>query len=103
MPRFQGDNWTANLKLLDGLSALAREADCSMAQLALAWVLARGEHIVPIPGTTSLDHLAENAAAAEIHLAPAVIERLDTLINSRTVQGPRYNAVTQEEIDTEVE
>lgn len=103
MPRFQGENWEANVTLLDGMSQLAREADCSMAQLALAWVLSRGGHIVPIPGTTSLDHLAENAGASGVVLTEGVIERLDTLINSRTVHGPRYNAATQVEIDTEVE
>jgi len=101
MPRFQGDNFTKNLKLLDGFSAIARENDCTMAQLALAWLLAKAPHIVPIPGTTQLDHLAENAAAPDVRLLPGAMERTDALINARTVSGPRYNAATLPEIDTE--
>ena len=101
-PRFQGDNWAKNVKLLDGFAALAREADCTMAQLSLAWVLARGPHVIPIPGTTSLAHLEENVGAARLKLSAATIARIDTLINDSTVAGPRYNAATQTEIDTEV-
>lgn len=101
MPRFQGENFTRNLKLLDGFAALARENDCTMGQLALAWLLAKAPHVVPIPGTTRLDHLAENAAAADVRLTPAAIERMEALINTKTVSGPRYNATTLPEIDTE--
>ena len=101
MPRFQGENFTRNLGLLDGFSVLARENDCTMAQLALAWLLARAPHVVPIPGTTRFDHLAENAAAAGVHLLPGAFERADALINANTVSGPRYNATTLPEIDTE--
>lgn len=101
MPRFQGDNFTRNLKLLNGFAALARENDCTMGQLALAWLLARAPHVVPIPGTTRVDHLAENAAAADARLPPAAVERMELLINAQTVSGPRYNATTLPEIDTE--
>lgn len=101
MPRFQGDNFTRNLKLLNGFAALARETDCTMGQLALAWLLAKAPHVVPIPGTTRVDHLAENAAAADVRLTPAAIERMELLINAQTVSGPRYNATTLPEIDTE--
>jgi aryl-alcohol dehydrogenase-like predicted oxidoreductase len=101
MPRFEGENFAKNLKLLDGFAAIARANDCTMAQLALAWVLAQGDHIIPIPGTTRLDHLAENAAAADVRLSPESLARLDALINTRTVSGPRYNAATLPEIDTE--
>ena len=101
MPRFQEPNFTANLKLLNGFAALAREADCGMAQLALAWLLSQGEHLVPIPGTTSLDHLAENAAACNVVLSNEMRARLDVLINPDTVAGPRYPAAVQVEIDTE--
>ncbi len=79
----------------------AREAGCTPAQLALAWLLARGEHIVPIPGTTNLAHLEENAGAADIVLGSTNVARIDALINQRTVNGARYNAATQAEIDTE--
>jgi aryl-alcohol dehydrogenase-like predicted oxidoreductase len=101
MPRFQPDNFAANLKLLGGYTALATEAGCTPAQLALAWLLAKGPHIVPIPGTTSAAHLVENLGAAEVVLAPAIVDRLDALINRHTVAGPRYTASTQAEIDTE--
>lgn len=101
MPRFQGDNFTRNLKLLNGFAALARENDCTMGQLALGWLLAQAPHVVPIPGTTRVDHLAENAAAADVRLTPAAVERMELLINPQTVSGPRYNATTLPEIDTE--
>lgn len=101
MPRFQPDNYAANLRLLDGFEAIAGEVGCSMAQLALAWLLAKGEHVLPIPGTTSLDHLAGNAGAADVSLDADTVARLDALINQDTVAGPRYNAATQAEIDTE--
>lgn len=101
MPRFQAEHFTKNLQLLDGVAAIARENECTMGQLALAWLLAQGDYIVPIPGTTRLDHLEENAAAVDITLSAATSARLDALINPGTVSGPRYNAATQTEIDTE--
>jgi hypothetical protein len=102
MPRFQGDNWPKNLKLLDRFAAIARENDCTMAQLAMVWLFAKGDHIIPIPGTTSLAHLEENTRADSIKLSVQTIAKLDALINDKTVSGARYNAATQTEIDTEV-
>jgi aryl-alcohol dehydrogenase-like predicted oxidoreductase len=101
MPRFQSEHFPRNLALLDGLGALAREQGCTMGQLALAWALAQSDRIVPIPGTTRLDHLEENVGATEIRLDAATIDRLNALINPRTVSGARYNDATQKEIDTE--
>ncbi len=101
MPRFEPAAWAANLRLLDGYEALAREAGCTPAQLALAWLLSRGEHVVPIPGTTSVEHLLEDLGAAAVVPAPALLRRLDALVNQASVTGPRYNAATQAEIDTE--
>jgi aryl-alcohol dehydrogenase-like predicted oxidoreductase len=101
MPRFQGEHFEQNLRLLDGLATVAAGRGCTMAQLALGWLLTRGEDIVPIPGTTRLDHLEENARAADIRLDAETIERLNGLVNPRTVSGARYNAATQTEIDTE--
>ena len=100
MPRFQGGNWRSNLQLLEGFSAIARELGCTRAQLALAWTLAQRPFVTPIPGTTRLDHLKENAGG-DLPLSQEVLVRLDQLINPRTVQGPRYPAATQPEIDTE--
>lgn len=102
MPRFEPAAYTANLKLLPAYQAVANEVDCTPAQLALAWLLHRGEGIIPIPGTTSLGHLAENMAATDLRLSPAIMATLDSLINEKTVTGERYSAQSQSEVDTEV-
>ena len=101
MPRFQADHFPANLRLLDGVAALAREQGCTMGQLVLAWVLAQGSHIIPIPGTTSVAHLEENIGATGITLSRDMQDRLNGLINPRTVSGARYAPAVQAEIDTE--
>lgn len=101
MPRFEPDNYAANLKLLDTYGSLAQQAGCTPGQLALAWLLSKSEVVLPIPGTTQLDHLAQNIAAADIRLAPEMLEALDRLMNQATVAGRRYSQATQAEIDTE--
>lgn len=101
MPRFQSDHFAVNLKLLEGVSALAREQGCTMGQLALSWVLAQGSHIHPIPGTTSIAHLEENVGATTITLSRDMQNRLSALINPKTVSGARYAPAVQAEIDTE--
>ncbi|OGB00380.1 MAG: aldo/keto reductase [Burkholderiales bacterium RIFCSPHIGHO2_12_FULL_69_20] len=101
MPRFAPDHYAANLALLDDYAAIASGVGCSLAQLALAWLLAKGDHIVPIPGTTSLAHLEEDLGAAAVHLSPEVMARLDALFAPGAISGPRYNASNQAEIDTE--
>ncbi len=101
MPRFSPELYAKNLRLLEPYEAVAREVGCTPAQLALAWLLARGDHVVPIPGTTSEAHARQNLRAAEVTLPAHVMAQLDDLINARTVHGARYNAATQAEIDTE--
>jgi aryl-alcohol dehydrogenase-like predicted oxidoreductase len=101
MPRFHPDHYVTNLTLLDGYAHIAQDAGCSMAQLALAWVLSRGDAVVALPGTTQLAHLQENLGAAAVSLSPQVLQRLDALINRHTVAGARYNPATQAEVDTE--
>ncbi len=101
MPRFEVAAYAANLGLLDEFARLARATHASMAQLALAWVLARGEHVVVIPGTTCGAHLEENLGAAMVELQPALIAQLEVAINRHNVVGERYNAATQAEVDTE--
>ena len=101
MPRFAPDSNAVNLQLMPRYAALATEAGCTPAQLGLAWLLTRGEHVVAIPGTTNLAHLEENLAAGEVQLSESLVSRLDALINERTIVGDRYNAATQAEIDTE--
>jgi len=101
MPRFQAPHWGRNLELHGRVAALAREAGCTVAQLSLAWLLARGEHVLPIPGTTNPAHLRENVAAAGLALAPGVLDRLSALVGTATVAGERYGAQARGEVDTE--
>ena len=101
MPRFEPENYAANLALLPTYKALADEAGCTPAQLALAWLLHKAPHILPIPGTTSVEHLKEDLAAADVTLSPQLIARVEALINEQTVHGNRYNAQARSEVDTE--
>ena len=87
-PRFQGANFQKNLDLASRVQALAREKGCTAAQLALAWLLSRGKDIVPIPGSTRAERVAENAGALDVQLTAADIESLDAL--APTVAGERY-------------
>ncbi|MDO8770052.1 MAG: aldo/keto reductase [Burkholderiaceae bacterium] len=102
MPRFAPDNYAANLRLLTGVKQVAEAVGCTLAQLSIAWLLHRGEHIIPIPGTTSLSHLAEDLDAANVSLDAATMAKLDALINQHTVVGSRYNAQANSEVDTEI-
>jgi aryl-alcohol dehydrogenase-like predicted oxidoreductase len=101
MPRFAPENYARNLALLPAYEALAREAGCTPVQLALAWLLSRGEHVIPLPGTTSMDHLRENVSAGDVELSASVLARVDALINQHTVTGGRYGAQSESEVDTE--
>jgi len=104
MPRFQPEHWPANLALQARAQALAHEAGATLAQLALAWVLSRGPHVLAIPGTTRAQHLKENLAAADLALLPdlpALLARLDALVSPLTVSGDRYSAQANLEVDTE--
>jgi aryl-alcohol dehydrogenase-like predicted oxidoreductase len=101
MPRFQPEHYAQNLALFDGYREIAAAIGCRPAQLALAWLLAKGEYIIPIPGTRSLQHLSEAVSATSIALDADTVARLDALINQHTVSGNRYNDATQAEIDTE--
>lgn len=101
MPRFEPARYAANLRLLDGFEAVARRLGCSDAQLALAWLLARGEHVIPIPGTTNPAHLEENLGGAGVSLDAATLAELDGLIHERNVAGGRYDAASQAGVDTE--
>jgi len=91
-PRFQGENLDHNLALADALSALAQGWGHTPAQLALAWLLAQGEDIVPISGTRSIARLDENAAAARIKLDGAQRDKIETLLHQHAVAGTRYPA-----------
>ncbi|HWQ07591.1 MAG TPA: aldo/keto reductase, partial [Holophaga sp.] len=89
-PRFQGENFTRNLDLVREVERLAAERQARPSQLALAWVLAQGEDIIPIPGTSRQDHLDENLAALEIHLTAAELARIDRIAPKGVAAGLRY-------------
>ncbi len=89
-PRFQGDNFERNMELVRHVDAMAKERDCTAAQLALAWVLARGEDIVPIPGTKRRTYLEQNASAVDITLSAVDMHLLDTIAPQGAAAGLRY-------------
>jgi aryl-alcohol dehydrogenase-like predicted oxidoreductase len=90
LPRFQGDNLAQNMRLVDAVTQLASKRGCTPAQLALAWVLGRGEHIVPIPGTKRRSRLEENTAAARITLSADEVRAIDELLPATAIAGARY-------------
>jgi aryl-alcohol dehydrogenase-like predicted oxidoreductase len=101
MPRFQPEQFERNSKLLAPLDAIAARLGCTRAQLALAWVLAQGDHVVVIPGTTKVAHLEENQKADGIRLDAETLAELDALLPPGSVAGARYPPATQAENDTE--
>jgi aryl-alcohol dehydrogenase-like predicted oxidoreductase len=101
MPRFQPENWPHNLALIESLVRLAEDAGVTPAQLALNWLLSRGDNVHVIPGTTSLQHLSDNHAAAGVQVPGDVLAAADALINESTVAGHRYHDAIRPTIDTE--
>lgn len=98
-PRFMGDNFNLNLKLVERVRAIAERKDVTAGQLALAWVLAQGEDVVPIPGTKRRKYLEENAAAAAIKLTPAELAELEAAVPKEEIAGDRYAAAQLNAID----
>jgi aryl-alcohol dehydrogenase-like predicted oxidoreductase len=101
MPRFQADNFAKNQTLLEEFLDLATEAGCTPAQLALAWLLNRAPHVIPIPGTRSIAHFDENMGAISMRLDKDLLQRLDQLFEAGRIAGARYPAAVQAEVDTE--
>lgn len=101
MPRFQGVAYQENLATVARLANVAANAGCTLPQLAIAWLLAQGDHIIAIPGTRSVEHLREDLAAAEVTLSPETFARAGELLNEHTVAGPRYGPAAAADIDTE--
>jgi aryl-alcohol dehydrogenase-like predicted oxidoreductase len=89
-PRFQGENFAKNLQLVDQVKQIANEKKATPSQLALAWLLAQGEDIVPIPGTKRRPYLEENVAATEINLSPEELSRIDAVAPKGGTAGDRY-------------
>jgi aryl-alcohol dehydrogenase-like predicted oxidoreductase len=93
-PRFLGENFQKNLKLVEELKRLAQARGCTPAQLALAWVLSRGDTVVPIPGTRHRKHLEDNLGALELEMAPAELAGLNAIFPPDAVSGARYRPGT---------
>jgi aryl-alcohol dehydrogenase-like predicted oxidoreductase len=89
-PRFQGENFRKNLDLLRKVQDIAEEKRCTPSQLALAWVMAQGDDIVPIPGTKHRKYLEENAAAGEVKLSKEDLARIDSVFPLDSAAGERY-------------
>lgn len=89
-PRFQGENFRRNLELVRGLEAIAKDKGCTAGQLALAWVLAKGERVIPIPGTKRRSYLEQNAAAVNITLTPEDMKRIEAVAPPNAASGLRY-------------
>jgi aryl-alcohol dehydrogenase-like predicted oxidoreductase len=98
-PRFTGDNFHRNIALVREVEAMAREKGCSTAQLALAWVLAQGDDVVPIPGTKRIKYLDENIAALDVRLGAEDLRRLDEILPPGAASGERYHARGMESIN----
>lgn len=95
-PRFQGENFQKNLALVEEVQTIAVGLGCTPAQLALAWVMAQGTDIVPIPGTKRIPLLEQNIAASELVLAPEILARLDSVMPAGAATGQRYAPVSMQ-------
>jgi len=98
-PRFQGENFEKNLALVREVEKMAEEKGCTTAQLALAWVLAQGDDIVPIPGTKHVRYLDENIGALEVRLTADDLKRLDAILPPGAAAGERYHARGMETVN----
>ncbi len=99
MPRFQGENLAQNLSLVNQLAEFSAAKKCTRGQLALAWLLARGGDIAPIPGTKRVKYLEENVAAANVSLTAAEIRTLDSMFDPKNIAGARYNDAGMRTLD----
>lgn len=101
-PRFEGENFDRNLRLVEEVTKIAKSKGATAGQIALAWVLHKGEDMVPIPGTKRRKYLEENAGAAAIKLTAAEMRQLDEIGSAQNVAGPRYNQARLKMIDRAV-
>jgi len=101
MPRFQGENFAKNLALVEALQAIAREKACSTAQLAIAWVAARGDDVIPLIGAKRRDQLCDAIGALEVKLSAADIARIESAMPADAVAGDRYGAALMTYLDSE--
>jgi aryl-alcohol dehydrogenase-like predicted oxidoreductase len=102
MPRFVEPNLTHNLRAVAAFEALAAKLGVTPAQLSLAWVLSRGDHVVPIPGTRNIAHLEEDLGAIDMVLSPETLARIDAIFAPGAIRGARYLAPLQAQVTTEI-
>lgn len=98
-PRFQGENFAKNLLLVDQVQALAADKGVTAGQLALAWVLAQGDYLIPIPGTKQRKYLEENVAALKVKLSPAELAALEAIFPANATAGLRYPEAVMQMLD----
>ena len=98
-PRFQGENFHKNLDLVKKVEEIANQKKCTSSQLALAWVLAQGEDIIPIPGTKRVKYLEENVGAINVHLTADDLAQIEKVLPKGAVAGQRYNEQMMRLID----
>jgi aryl-alcohol dehydrogenase-like predicted oxidoreductase len=101
MPRFSEENFTHNLSQYRRFETLAKEARCTPAQLALAWLLSRSDHVIPIPGARQIAHLEENMMATDIEISELILKQTGEIINQHTIRGCRYDPPANATVDTE--
>jgi aryl-alcohol dehydrogenase-like predicted oxidoreductase len=99
LPRFSGEHWKNNMNLAQAFAEMAADKNCSPAQLAIAWVMAHGDHIIPIPGTKHRKYLEDNAGAAEVNLTPADMKDIDDLLKRYPDIGSRYSGKFAKQLD----
>ncbi len=98
-PRFQGENFQKNLDLVAKIGEIAKAKGCTPSQLALAWVLAQGEDVVPIPGTKRIKYLEENLGALDVRLTPSDLKQIDAVLPPGAAVGPRYHAQAMQAVN----
>lgn len=103
LPRYQGAHQVNNEKLVSGFAKLAKENNCTPAQLALAWILAQGDNIIPIPGTKKRKNLADNSGAADVQLSPEKIQDIENLLAKFPDTGDRYDEASWKFVDKDNE
>ena len=101
MPRFAGEAYAQNLRLLSPMQVVAEKAGCSLAELAIAWVLHQGEHVIALPGTTKVEHLQENVRGGSVQLSAELLAELNEIFKPEAIAGDRYALQAQGEVDTE--
>lgn len=98
-PRFEGDNFVQNQKIVKQVTEIAQQLHCTTAQLAIAWLLSRGEEIIPIPGTKKIKYLLDNLNSLKVQLSPEIVQTLDDISRPEHVHGTRYIAASMKDLN----